>query len=81
MPYAGAEGKRDGKLEHYLKENLLVKSLHPKAYENNPNFTEMSRKLGLPFEAHPSFTKADIEKRQTLIRRICEVIWGGTASS
>ncbi len=29
------------KSDHYLKENLLVKSLHPKAYENNPNFVGM----------------------------------------
>ena len=33
------------KVDHYLKENLLVKSLHPKAYENNPNFNGMAEKL------------------------------------
>ena len=64
------------KLEHYLKENMLVKSLHPKAYENNPNFLRMAQNLGLEFKAHRSFTKADIDERQTLIQRICEVIWG-----
>jgi Protein of unknown function (DUF1524) len=67
----------DEKLEHYLKENLLVKSLHPKSYENNPNFVGMAGTLGLKFKAHKSFTKADIDERQALIRSICEVIWGG----
>jgi hypothetical protein len=63
------------KIDHYLKENLLVKSLHPKAYENNPNFLGMTQKLGLKFKAHNSFTKADIGERQALIQNICEAIW------
>lgn len=63
------------KLEHYIKENLLVKSLHPKAYENNPNFAGMIRTLGLPFKAHVSFNKADIDERQELVQKICEAIW------
>lgn len=65
------------KLEHYLKENLLVKSLHPKSYENNPNFVGMAGKLGLKFKAHSNFAKADIDERQSLIQAICEVIWDG----
>ena len=69
------------KLDHYLKENLLVKSLHPKAYENNPNFLGMAKNLGLKFKAHESFTKADIDERQALLQRICEVIWNGQGKS
>ena len=69
MPYSD-------KIEHYLKENLLVKSLHPKAYKNNPNFLAMQQKLGLPFKAHKSLKKADIDERQELLQDICEVIWG-----
>jgi hypothetical protein len=65
------------KVDHYLKENLLVKSLHPKAYENNPNFLGMAQKLQLKFESHQSFTKADIDERQALVQSFCEVIWGG----
>ena len=68
------------KIEHYLKENLLVKSLHPKTYENNPNFLGMAQTLGLKFKAHESFTKADIDERQALIQSICEVIWGGAGT-
>lgn len=64
------------KLEHYPKENLLVKSLHPKCYENNPNFVRMARTLGLKLKPHKSFTKADIDERQALIQSVCEVIWG-----
>ncbi len=64
------------KLEHYLKENLLVKSLHLKAYENNPNFVGMSKRLGLKFRAHPTFAKSDIDERQKLVQSICEMTWG-----
>jgi len=63
------------KVEHYLKENLLVKSLHPKAYENNPNFVRMAKNLGLNFKAHKAYAKADIDERQTLVQKICEAIW------
>ena len=65
------------KLEHYIKENLLVQSLCPLAYENNPNFRSMYQNMDLPFESHEEFKKADIVKRQTLYQRICEVIWDG----
>ncbi|MHB1676265.1 MAG: GmrSD restriction endonuclease domain-containing protein [Sulfuriferula sp.] len=68
MPYAE-------KVQHYLKENLLVKSLHFKAYENNPNFTGMAQRLHIPFKHYELFGKTDIDERQKLIRRICEVIW------
>lgn len=64
------------KHDHYLKENLFVKSLHPKAYENNPNFLGMVQSLGVKFKAHESFNKADIDERQALVRSLCEVIWG-----
>lgn len=64
------------KVEHYLKENLLVKSLHPKAYENNPNFVGMAKNLGFKFKAHKAFAKTDIDERQMLVQSICEAIWG-----
>jgi uncharacterized protein with ParB-like and HNH nuclease domain len=63
------------KVQHYVKENLLVKSLHPMAYENNPNFTGMAQRHSIPFKSYSSYDKAAIDDRQTLIRRICEVIW------
>lgn len=63
------------KVKHYLKENLLVKSLHSKTYKNNPNFKGMIDRLGLDFKSHESFSKKDIDERQSLIRQICDVIW------
>lgn len=71
----GAMGYEE-KVQHYLKENLLVKSLHTEAYQNNPNFLNMAKRLSLPFKAHSELKKADIDDRQELIRKICERIWG-----
>lgn len=63
------------KLEHYIKENLLVQSLCPLTYKSNPNFLSMKAKLALPFQPHKSFKKADIDLRQNLYQCICEQIW------
>jgi len=60
---------------HYIKENMLVKSLCPLTYDNNPNFTRLRSELKLPFRAHESFKKHDVETRQELYRAICEQIW------
>lgn len=69
------------KVEHYLKENVLVKSLHPMAYENNPNFTGMAQTLGIKFKAHLQFTKLDIDERQALLQSICELVWGSCTTT
>lgn len=63
------------KLQHYIKENLLVKSLCRLAYENNPNFVHLKQGLGLPFRDHETFKKQDLDTRQQLYRAICERIW------
>jgi hypothetical protein len=63
------------KKEHYIKENLLTKSLCPLTYEKNPNFEKLMNEHGLPFEAHEQFKKADLKKRQDLYQAICEKIW------
>ena len=67
-PYSEKQG-------HYIKENLLVQSLCPLTYQNNPNFLSMKNRLNLPFKAHDEFKKADILERQNLYQAICEVIW------
>jgi uncharacterized protein with ParB-like and HNH nuclease domain len=64
------------KLHHYIKENLLVQSLCPLTYQNNPNFLSMKNRLSLPFKFHAEFRKADIADRQKLYQAICESIWG-----
>lgn len=63
------------KLSHYLKENLLVKSLCEKTYDNNPNFLNMAAKLNLPFKSHQDFKIADMRERQQLYKSICEQLW------
>ncbi len=68
LPYAE-------KLPHYLREHPYVQSLHAQFYDNNPNFIAMMNRLGLPFRPHPHFHKDDIDDRQRLVQRLCEVIW------
>jgi len=63
------------KQAHYIKENLLVKSLCPLAYESNPNFKRLISDHSLPFRAHIEFNKDDLTIRQALYQRICEKIW------
>lgn len=60
---------------HYIKENLLVKSLCPLAYENNPNFRALRESQNLPFKPHAEFKKNDIVERQSLYQEICKRIW------
>lgn len=63
------------KVEHYIKENLIVKSLHPLTYENNPNFIKLISHNDLPFQPHTEMKVADIESRRNLYRQIAEQIW------
>ncbi len=63
------------KLQHYVKENLIVQSLCELTYQNNPNFLTMKNTLNLPFVPHNDFKKQDIEQRQELYQSICERIW------
>jgi hypothetical protein len=63
------------KLPHYLKENLLAKSLHPNCYVNNPNFTNFVKESQLPFKHHEQIKKADINDRLDLYYEIGKLIW------
>ena len=63
------------KLEHYYGQNLLAKSLHERAYENNPGFVNFARTSGLPSRHHTEFKRADNDARQELYLRIAERIW------
>jgi hypothetical protein len=68
LPYAD-------KLPHYLTQNILARSLHPQCYQLNPGFLQFVERSGVPFEPHPQFLKADIEKRGELYRKLAEHIW------
>lgn len=63
------------KLDPYVSQNLLVRSLHPNCYKNNPGFLAFVKRSGLPFRPHEHFHKEDLDQRQELYRLIAEAIW------
>jgi len=63
------------KLEHYIKENLLARSLHPDCYKHNPGLRRMIERTGLPFQSHETFKKADLKQRALLYQGIAEQLW------
>lgn len=67
--------KYSAKREHYIKENTYAQTLHEKCYQKNPNFLKSEEVQEIGFEAHQEFLKADIEKRNKVVQRICEQIW------
>ena len=67
MPY-------EQKVQHYIKQNSLVRSLHPLEYKNNPTFRRLLDTL--PFRPYPDqYTKDDIVERQHLYMKIAERVW------
>ena len=56
-------------------ENLLTRSLHPLAYENNPSFRSLLERTGLPFRSYDSFGPAAQAERQELYIRLAEWVW------
>jgi len=63
------------KLPHYIKENVLAKSLSRDCYRRNPNFTNFVAQSGLPFQAHDQFKIEDMAQRQELYVKLAEIIW------
>ncbi len=63
------------KVEQYVKENLLAKSLHPTCYQNNPGFKQMIQRTGVEFQSHLAFKKADLEQRFGLYQSIADQLW------
>lgn len=63
------------KLPHYLKQNLLVRSLHPDAYDHDPGFRQFIARTGLPFRPHEEFRKVDMDTRQELYSEIAKQVW------
>ena len=63
------------KCKHYLKENLLAKSLNEQTYEKNPGFKRFIKSSSLPFRPHLEFKKSDLDERQKLYQLIAERIW------
>lgn len=67
------EKKRDAYLSH--SQNLLARSLHPLAYQNNPAFARLIERTGLPFRAYESFGPTEQAERQELYIRLAEWVW------
>ena len=64
-----------GKLDVYREQNPLAQSLHPNFYEHNPSMRRVMEKYDLPFRAHESFEKADLDERSVLYCKMAELIW------
>ena len=63
------------KLEEYLKENLLAKSLHERTYGRNRRFREFIQSSRLLFRPCPDFKRADLDDRQKLYQQLAKRIW------
>jgi uncharacterized protein with ParB-like and HNH nuclease domain len=63
------------KLKHYFGQNILAKSLHPNAYEHNPNFKRFVETSGLAFKPYEEFKKDDLLERQRLYEKLAEQVW------
>ena len=63
------------KLPHYHGQNILAKSLHPKAYEHNPNFKRFIAEGGLKFKPYEQFKKENLFERQELYEELAEKVW------
>ena len=67
------------KLPHYFSQNILARSLHPRCYENNPRFLQLSMERHLPFRAFPEDLSVEaIQQRQSVYHAMCEIIWDPT---
>ena len=60
---------------YYGQQSYLAKSLHENTYENNPRFLRFVQESGIPFQGHPEFKKADLDKRQELYTKLAELVW------
>ncbi|WBC17000.1 DUF262 domain-containing protein [Micromonospora sp. WMMA1998] len=66
------------KVEWYRGQNHLASSLHAVTHQRNKPFTAgvvKKRDLGKLFHHMPKFGRAEIEVRQQLYERLCEIIW------
>jgi hypothetical protein len=63
------------KIEHYIAQNTLARSLHPLCYQANPRFLRLVETHKLPFQSFDVFDEAAIDQRQRLYRRLCELVW------
>lgn len=63
------------KLPHYIKENILAKSLCKQTYEKNPSFTQFVALNKLAFTWYDDIKKNDIADRCRLYAELAKLIW------
>lgn len=63
------------KLPHYIKENILAKSLCKQTYERNPAFTQFVTLNKLSFTWYDDIEKNDIADRCKLYAELANLIW------
>lgn len=63
------------KIPHYIKENILAKSLCKQTYENNPSFLSFKNNHNLSFYCHDDIKKDDIAERCKLYAELANLIW------
>ena len=67
------EDKRDAYVAQ--GQNLLARSLHPLAYQNNPALAQLRQRTGLQFRSYDEFGPDEQRERQELYIRIAEWVW------
>lgn len=63
------------KVEHYFGQNILARSLHPRAYELHPGFVAYVSRSSLPFWKMEKFRRTQLDERQKLYRLLAEEVW------
>lgn len=65
----------EAKRPHYLKQNLLARSLTAEAYDRDPGFLQFIQRTGLPFTPVEHFDRAALDARQELYAGIARLVW------
>ncbi len=63
------------KSKHYLGQNSLARTLCENAYVNNPGLIRVIEERGVPFKAHSTFGRTDLEEREKAIASLAEQVW------
>lgn len=80
LPYRASDAEKE-KRAHYNAQNLLARSLHPMAYQNNPGFLSFVERSGLPFKPHEEFNRGDLDERCELYRLLAKQVWNPNLSA
>lgn len=65
----------EDKISQYAKQNFWAASLHPSAYEHQPQFTSFITREGLPFRPYEHFGRAEQDERNALVLDLANRIW------